>query len=77
MNSEQRLKEILRALGASFRKGKTPPPSPAPGCPFGLAVEERLKNLERNLQETRTRVNALIFLVLTAVLEQIVLRLLV
>lgn len=75
MEGAKRLKEILQALGAGGRKGKATSPLPSPGCLFGGMVEERLRELERSLRETRTRVNALIFLVLAAALEQIVLRL--
>lgn len=46
-----------------------------PCCTFGALLEERLKGLERELQETRARLNGLLFLVVGAVAVEVVLRL--
>lgn len=43
---------------------------------FRAAVEERLRNLEANVAEVKSRLNGLLFLVAGAVLTQIVLHLL-
>ncbi len=47
----------------------------SPGA-FRAVVDERLRNLERQLDEVKGRVNGLIFLLAGAVASQIVLRLL-
>ncbi len=62
-----RLKETLQALAQGFKKRKST---------SSTDTEDRIKELERRLEETRVRLNALIFLVLADVLEQIVMRLL-
>ncbi len=47
-----------------------------PGCPFGVLVEERLKNVERHIQEVKGRINGLIFVLIGAVVVEVVVRLL-
>lgn len=42
---------------------------------FRAAVEQRLKNLERDIAEIKGRLNGLIFVVMGAVITQLVLRL--
>jgi hypothetical protein len=42
---------------------------------FRAVVEERLRNLEREMGEVKGRINGLIFLVLGAVITQLMLRL--
>lgn len=46
----------------------------APCSPFGALLEERQRALERQVAEIRSRVNGLIFLVLGAVVVELVLR---
>ncbi len=47
----------------------------APGCAFGVAVDERLKEVERQIGEVKDRLNGLIYLVIGAVVVEVVLRL--
>lgn len=47
----------------------------SPGCAFGVVVEERLKEMERQLGDVKDRVNGLIYLVVGAVVVEVVLRL--
>jgi len=47
----------------------------SPGCPFGALVEERLKNMEGNIQELKGRINGLISLLLGVVLVEVIMRL--
>ena len=72
--------ELKGAISKLIRGGKEatgrPAVSTAPGCVFGAVVEERLKELERSLGEVKARLNGLIFLVVGAVVLEIVLRLL-
>jgi hypothetical protein len=42
---------------------------------FRAAVQQRLRSLERDVGEVKTRVNGLIFVVIGAVITQVVLRL--
>ena len=46
-----------------------------PGCAFGVVVDERLKEMERQLGEVKDRLNGLIYLVIGAVVVEVVLRL--
>lgn len=48
----------------------------APGSTFEAVLQERLRTLEAELAEVRGRVNGLLFVVLGAVLVQLLLRLL-
>lgn len=47
----------------------------APGCAFGAVLEGHVLELEKALAELRGRVNGLIFLVVGAVIVEIVLQL--
>lgn len=46
-----------------------------PGCTFGALVEQRLEHIESELVEAKGRLNGLIFLVVGAVVVEIVMRL--
>ena len=47
----------------------------SPGCAFGALLEERLRNMEGNIEELKGRINGLIFLLVGAVLVEVVMRL--
>ena len=44
------------------------------GAAFRAAMEERMRNLERDLGDIKSRVNGLIFLVVGAVITQLLVR---
>jgi hypothetical protein len=70
------LESVLRAIGRARRRHYDSPISVeglSPGA-FRAVVDERLRNLERQLDEVKGRVNGLIFLLAGAVASQIVLR---
>ena len=74
----ERLKAQLRKLARA--KASTMPEQrravdTSPGCAFGAVVDQRLKDLERSLSDFKSRLNGLIFVVIGAVLLEIVLRL--
>ena len=46
-----------------------------PGCAFGVVVDERLKEMERQLSEVKDRLNGLIYLVIGAVVVEVILSL--
>jgi len=50
-------------------------PRPASAAAFRASVELRLSNLERDVGDLKGRINGLIFVVLGAVIAQVVLRL--
>jgi len=79
MSRETASSELKQAIAGLVRGGKAAPGRPAvstaPGCAFGAVVEERLKELERGLGEVKARLNGLIFLVVGAVVLEVVLRL--
>lgn len=70
--------EMVAALRRLARRPQAPPPavSLTPGCPFGAVLQERIKDLEGQLAEVKARINGLIFLVLGAVILQVVVKLL-
>ncbi len=47
----------------------------SPGCAFGAVIEQRLRDMERNLADLKARLNGLIFLVVGAVLVEVIMRL--
>ena len=78
MGAEE-LKRTIKALAERARKGReSSQPSGidvSPGCAFGAVVGERLRAMEQNLGELKTRLNGLIFVVMGAVVVDIILRL--
>ena len=76
MKNTEKLPNLLRRLAASYHKPASfPTVDLAPCSPFGAVLEERVKILDRDLREVRSRVNGLIFLTLGAVVTQVLLRL--
>ena len=69
--SSGRLEEALRNVARSRRRsdGQTSAPTT-----FRAVIEERLRNVERQLDELKGRVNGLLFLLAGAVAAEIVLR---
>jgi len=68
--------ELVRALRRLLRGRKHPPIDVNPGCPFGAIVQQRLEGLERQLQEIKGKLYTLFFLVMGAVVVEMVMRLL-
>jgi hypothetical protein len=57
------------------RRPARPPGLRSSGAAFHAVVEERLRNLEKQLDELKGRVNSLIFLIVGVVVTQVILRL--
>lgn len=71
------LDSVLTQLGR-WRSRRHMEPLPVEGLSpgaFRAVVDERLRNMERQLDEVKSRVNGLIFLLAGAVASQVVLRL--
>lgn len=68
--------DLERAL-ARFRRRPADGDTPAriSAAEFRAATEQRLRSLERELAEVKSRVNSLIFVVAGAVITQVILRL--
>ena len=47
----------------------------SPGCAFGALLDQRLADLEQSLDEMKTRLNGLIFLLIGTVLVEVIMRL--
>jgi hypothetical protein len=63
-------------LGDAIRKLRKPSPPGvdlSPASTFDAVLEQRVSHLERHVDEVKTRVNGLVFLVAGAVIVQIVL----
>jgi len=72
--------ELKQVLGQLLRHPanavpKAVPVDATPGCTFGVVMEQRLTFLEKGLGELKSRLNGLIFLVMGAVLVEVILRL--
>ena len=70
-----RLKKAVSRLARPGRATSAPPLDVAPGCTFGAGVAERLKALEQGMGEVKGRLNGLIFVVIGAVVADLVTRL--
>lgn len=65
------LKDALRRL----RKPRPPEVDLSPASTFDALLDQRLDHLERHVEELKTRINGLVFLVIGAVVAQVVLSL--
>ena len=63
------LKDALRRL----RKPRPPEVDLSPASTFDALLDQRLDHLERHVEELKTRINGLVFLVIGAVIAQVVL----
>ena len=63
------LKDALRRL----RKPRPPEVDLSPASTFDALLDQRLDHLERHVEELKTRINGLVFLVIGAVVAQVVL----
>ena len=77
----QDMDPVKRALGrlgvsARGRRPAIPQVDVSPGSPFEVLIEARQRELEREMEEMKGRVNGLIFLVVGTALVQVVMRLL-
>lgn len=81
-NTNSPLERALRDLAARWRRQRHAQPSPSaetatlrlgPATAFDALLQERINALDRGLDELKGRVNGLIFLVLGAVVTQLVL----
>ena len=74
--SSHKLKETIQRLASGSRTAGQPTKvDMAPGCAFGAVIEQRLKDMEHNLADLKARLNSLIFLVVGAVLVEVIMRL--
>lgn len=75
---EGALERTLRRLGRFRAERRAPAEALGHLSPweFRALADERLRNLERQIEELKTRVNGLLFLLAGAVATQVVLRLL-
>lgn len=73
----EELAAAIRRLAARWRRrpGTQPGVDVSPACAFGAVVGQRLAELERNIAEVKGRLNGLIFLVIGAVVIEMILRL--
>ena len=72
---EQTLSRLLRRWRAQ-RGPEREPMARLSAAAFRAVVDERLRGLERQIEEVKTRVNGLLFLIAGTVAAQVILRLL-
>ena len=68
MDSDE-LKDAIQRL----RRPHTPEVNLSPASTFDALLDQRLRHLERQVEDLKTRINGLVFLVIGAVVAQIVL----
>ncbi|MBI2872964.1 MAG: hypothetical protein HYY00_07250 [Chloroflexi bacterium] len=71
----KKLKEAIRNL-AQRRREATPRVDVSPASAFDALLEERMRGLEQQVEELKQRLNGLLFLVVGALVVQVVMRLL-
>lgn len=75
------LERAVRRFARRWRRAQPRPETPPdeiasmPAPAFRVLVAERLRTVERDMAEVRTRINGLLFVVAGAVVTQLVLRL--
>ncbi|MBI4300980.1 MAG: hypothetical protein HY664_00045 [Chloroflexi bacterium] len=76
MGSDE-LKAVIRRLHWGDKRGipEHNAIDVTPGCAFGAVVDQRLKDMERRFGELRARLDGLIFLVIGAVVVEVIMRL--
>ena len=63
------LKDAIRRL----RRPRPPEVDLSPASTFDALLDQRLDHLERQVEELKTRINGLVFLVIGAIVAQVVL----
>ncbi len=76
MDANSELQKTLATLARAHKGAAHPGVDVTPACAFGAVVDQRLKDMEQRLEEVKSRLNGLIFLVTGAVVVEIVMRLL-
>ncbi len=72
-------RELVEAIKRLVRGVRNPDTNRAsvsisPGCAFGAVVDQRLKDMSQQIDELKGRVNGLIFLVIGAVVVELVMK---
>ncbi len=68
MGSEE-LKEAIRRLRGPRPRGV----NLSPTSPFEALLDQRIKDMERNVSELKGRINGLVFVVVGAIIAQVIL----
>lgn len=68
-------KLAMAARSSSPKEGRGEKLDLTPGCAFGALVEQQLRQIDLELAEVKGRLNGLIFLVVSAVVVEVVVKL--
>jgi hypothetical protein len=74
-SSKQLATTIKRLLGRSKSRRQACDVGIAPGCAYGMLVEERMRLAEREVRELKGRINGLLFLLIALVIAEVIIRL--
>ena len=75
-DSSAKLGNTLKGLVDKARgRRQAREPSIAPGCAYGMLVEERMRLAEREVRELKGRINGLLFLLVALVIAEVIVRL--
>jgi hypothetical protein len=73
--SNQLTQTIKKLVGKSKARSRASEAGIAPGCAYGMLVEERMRLAEREVRELKGRINGLLFLLVALVIAEVIFRL--
>jgi hypothetical protein len=68
------LEQAIARFGRREQRGEPATTGPLPAAAFRAAIEQRMRNLEREFGDVKARLNGLIFVVIGAVITQLILK---
>jgi hypothetical protein len=68
------LEQAISRFGRDEQRGEPAETGRISAAAFRAAIEQRMRNLEREFAEVKTRLNGLIFVVIGAVITQLILK---
>jgi uncharacterized membrane protein YqjE len=74
-SSKQLTATIKRLVGKARGRRQAREAGIAPGCAYGMLVEERLRLAEREMRELKGRINGLLFLIAALIAAEVIIRL--
>ena len=74
-SSNQLAQTIKKLVGRARGRSQASDIGIAPGCAYGMLVEERMRLAEREVRELKGRINGLLFLIAALILADVIVRL--
>ena len=74
-SSNQLTQTMKKLVGRAKARRRASDIGIAPGCAYGMLVEERMRLAEREVRELKGRINGLLFLLMALVIAEVIIRL--